>query len=120
MKITLKILYSILFLLAAFWLVAGFYMFFKEVKTELFWSAHVIGVLTVGNAFVFLLLAWGVWKRVSWVYYPGLVYLAVNVVLSLTDEIGIYDLISLVVSLVAFIFFYKIKAVILTDKKTIK
>ncbi|MFA5070441.1 MAG: hypothetical protein WC528_04120 [Patescibacteria group bacterium] len=111
MKTTLKILYGLLFLLTAFWLAAGFYMLFKEVKAEIFWPAKIIAILMIGNAFIFLVLAWGVWKKKKWLFYPGLIYLAINVILSIADQLGFWDFVGLGISLITLIFFYKAKAV---------
>lgn len=111
MKTTLKILYGLFFLLTAFWLAAGFYMIFNEVKADIFWSAKIVGILMVGNAFVFLILAWSIWKKVKWLFYPGLIYLAINVILSIADQLGFWDFVSLAVSLITLIFYYKAKTV---------
>jgi hypothetical protein len=59
----------------------------------------IIGVLMVGNAFAMFLSGWGL-VCYPWLFYPlGLVVLLVNIPLTLTDEFGFFDLVTLVIDL---------------------
>jgi hypothetical protein len=58
-----------------------------------------LGVLMVGNAAAMLLCGWGL-VRYPWLFYPlGLVVLLVNIPLTLTDEFGFFDLVTLIIDL---------------------
>jgi hypothetical protein len=62
--------------------------------------ARIVSGLMFANALVMLFLAWGVAKRRRAFYYLALAILAVNIVLTVTDEFGSVDLMVLILALV--------------------
>ena len=63
----------------------------------------VIAILMFGNAAAMLWNAWGLGKRRRLFYYCALVILAVNILLTVTDQFGLLDLITLLVDAALFI-----------------
>jgi len=59
-------------------------------------AAWIIAALMLGNACVLLWLAWGIGRRSPRFYYLALAVVAANAVLSITDQVGIYDIVSLI------------------------
>jgi hypothetical protein len=89
---------------AAIWCVFAILLMTKT--THLGLNAQVfswiVAVLMVGNAGVMLFLSWGIGKRHRWLFYFALVFLAVNIVLSITDEVGAADLITMAIDIALF------------------
>jgi hypothetical protein len=91
----------LLILNAAVWLVLGaWYLIplFGEVGGPAI-SAWILTGLMLANALAMLLLAWGIVKRRRLVYYLALALILVNILLSVTDEFGPLDLVSLMLGL---------------------
>jgi len=63
-------------------------------------TAWIIAILMAGNAGAMLLAGWGIGKRQKWFYYLGIAVLAVNIVLTVTDEFGLFDLITLLIDVI--------------------
>ena len=63
----------------------------------------VIAVLMYLNSVVLIWVGWGLGKRLKLYYYFGLLVLAGNIFLTLTDEFGVFDLILLVLAIGLFI-----------------
>ena len=60
-----------------------------------FW---IIAVLMFINAIVLTWIGWGIGKGHRLYYYFGLLVLAGNIFLTLTDEFGVFDLITLILA----------------------
>jgi uncharacterized membrane protein (DUF2068 family) len=63
-------------------------------------TAWIVAILMAGNAGAMLLAGWGIGKRQKWFYYLGIAVLAVNIVLTVTDEFGLFDLITLLIDVI--------------------
>jgi hypothetical protein len=63
----------------------------------------IIAVLMFLNSVVLIWIGWGIGKGLKLYYYFGLLVLAGNIFLTLTDEFGIFDLIVLVIAVGLFI-----------------
>ena len=63
-------------------------------------TTRLIAALMAGNAVVLGLCAWQVLRGRKFVDWGALVVLAVNTLLSLTDEVGVYDLAMFAFSLI--------------------
>lgn len=59
--------------------------------------AWILVALMLGNAGAMLVMAWGLPPERARLYYAALLLLAVNLVLTLTDQVGTLDVIFLVV-----------------------
>jgi len=58
-------------------------------------AAMVIGLLMLGNVGAMLAAGIGMGRQNRWLYYFGVAVLLVNIILTFTDEFGIFDLITL-------------------------
>lgn len=60
--------------------------------------AAIIAMLMFVNAAVLIWIGWGIGKGQRLYYYFGLLVLAGNIILTLTDEFGIFDLVTLILA----------------------
>ena len=63
-------------------------------------SLWVMALLMFGNAGALLFLGWGIGKQSNLFFYLGILVLAANILLTVTDEFGAFDLITLIIDLV--------------------
>ena len=63
-------------------------------------GAWVLAVLMFGNASAMFLSGWGLAKQKKGFFYLAIAVLAGNILLSVTDEFGLFDLIVLLIDLV--------------------
>jgi hypothetical protein len=81
------------------WLGLGVYSLFRfpfgDVHQIMAWV--VVGLM-FGNALILLLVAWGLGRGIRFLYWLGLVQVAVNLLLSVTDQIGLWDLLVLLLN----------------------
>jgi lysylphosphatidylglycerol synthetase-like protein (DUF2156 family) len=98
----LKAAQALFFLNAAIWLAFGVVSLvrLKSTNPDFAVTAAFIAVLMFGNATAMLVSGWGIGKRWKWFYYLALAVLAVNILLTFTDEFGAFDFITLVIDLV--------------------
>lgn len=83
---------------ASFWLVAGALAVLGLTDFGLTDGARVLGVLMLGNGLALGLAGWFSLHGHPAVDYGALAVVAANAILSVTDEIGLLDLVSLLVS----------------------
>ncbi|MFC1660769.1 hypothetical protein ACFL3S_04770 [Gemmatimonadota bacterium] len=95
MTLLLRLLFGVS---ATFWLVAGALVALGVVDLGLNEGAWILGVLMLVNGVALALAGVFSLRGHRKVDYPALVLVAANAVLSVTDEIGLLDLISLLVS----------------------
>ncbi len=95
MRVYSIILFSINLL---FWIfVAIFYSFMRENPNSM------VKILLFIEPIIFLIALIGYLKKNTVIYYLTLVFLLCNAILSITDELGFLDLLSLVLNLLMFI-----------------
>jgi hypothetical protein len=58
----------------------------------------IMAMLMFVNAVVLIWIGWGIGKSQRLYYYFGLLVLAGNIFLTLTDEFGIFDLVTLIIN----------------------
>jgi uncharacterized membrane protein (DUF2068 family) len=89
------------FLNTAIWLVLGYAYLLRlsRAGTAPQSTMLVIAVLMFGNSVAMLLVGWGLGRRNHWLYYFALAVLAINILLTFTDQFGILDLITLLVDI---------------------
>lgn len=83
---------------AAFWLVAGALAAFGVLDSGLGDAARFLGLLMLGNGAALALAGWFSLRGHRLVDYGAVAVVAVNALLSVTDEIGLLDVLSLLVS----------------------
>ena len=97
----LKTNYYLLGFNIAFWLfVAIYFSFFKFADKP---EYLILKVLLFLEPLVFIGLLVGVVKKIKIIYILGLLFLVINAVLSITDETGLFDMISLLLNITTFI-----------------
>lgn len=85
----------------AFWLVVAVYSVIRQpagASANPALVAWVIAILMLGNAAAMQWLGWGIGRQNRRFYVLGIVWLAINILLTLTDEFGLYDLLILVLN----------------------
>lgn len=60
----------------------------------------VIAILMLGNVAAFLWCSWAVQKQAGWYRFGVTAVLAINILLTFTDQFGIFDLLTLLLDLV--------------------
>ena len=95
----LKLTRSLFFINAAVWLAFGIAsLFFRAIDggSLVRW---VITALMIANAAVMFWFGVMIVSRRNWVFFLGILYMALNVVLSITDQFGWIDAIILLLNL---------------------
>lgn len=92
---------ALFLLIGLVWILLGVVTLIRQTGGAV--AAVIIALLMVANAAVMLWLAWGIGQQSRRFYLLALAVLAVNIVLSITDQVGIWDLISLGVTLALFV-----------------
>jgi hypothetical protein len=83
---------------AAFWIVLGLLALLRVAdRTSMIW---LLAFLMFANAGVMLWLSWALGKQRRLFYYLAIAVLAVNILLSVTDEFGFIDLVALLIDAV--------------------
>ena len=81
------------------WIGLGIYSIvrfpFGDVHQTIAW---VVVALMFANALVLLLVAWGLGRGSRFLFWLGLAQVAVNLLLSVTDQIGLWDLLVLLLN----------------------
>jgi len=67
----------------------------EEAYAGLLWV--VIGLM-FANALLFLAVAWGIGRGKSWLFWLGVAQVTVNLVLSVTDQVGFLDVVVLLLN----------------------
>jgi len=60
----------------------------------------IIAILMIVDAIVLSVIAWGINKQKRWAFFLGIGMTIVNIILSITDKLDIYDIIILIVNIV--------------------
>jgi len=91
----------LLYINAAIWIVLGIATLLRMSQTNpespfLLW---IIAILMAGNASMMLLSGWGLGTGHRLFYYLALIVMAVNIILTFTDQFGLLDFLTLVIDL---------------------
>jgi lysylphosphatidylglycerol synthetase-like protein (DUF2156 family) len=87
------------FLIAAIWILFGIASLIADSVD----SALTIAILMFINSAVMIFIGWGLGKQTKQFYYLGLVILAANIFLTITDEFGWFDLLVLTIYVLLFV-----------------
>jgi hypothetical protein len=60
----------------------------------------VVAILMLGNVVAFLWCSWAIQKQPSWYRLTIIAILAVNIILTFTDQFGIFDFLTLLLDLI--------------------
>lgn len=93
---------ALFFLNTAIWLVFGLVSIYRVLSRvgEQTLTAWVIAIFMFGNAVAMFFSGFLVARRNRYGYYFALAVLIVNILLTFTDEFGIFDLVTLLIDLV--------------------
>ncbi|MDD5342551.1 MAG: hypothetical protein PHI73_04445 [Patescibacteria group bacterium] len=99
------------YLIAAFWIAFGVMWLFQESDYRWF---YFTGALS--NAIMLAILTYLMSRGRKWAYWLLVILLALNIILTITDQIGWFDLAYLVPAVAAFILILKVKKEVTTAK----
>jgi hypothetical protein len=88
-------------LLGVIWLLFGVWSLTRISEEGGNLSSTMLGIMAMlmfVNAAVLIWIGWGIGKGQRLFYYFGLLVLAGNIFLTLTDEFGIFDLVTLIIN----------------------
>lgn len=93
------------YLNTAIWLLIGVYSLIRLYRGEDTpdITLLVVAVLMFGNAAAMLIAGWGLGLRNRWLYLFAIAVLLFNILLTFTDQFGIFDLLTLLLDLVLLI-----------------
>ena len=60
----------------------------------------IIAILMLGNVIAFLWCRWAIQQQASWYRFAVIAILAVNILLTFTDQFGIFDFLTLLLDLI--------------------
>ena len=98
--VKLKIARAMFFLNALIWLGFSIYLFREMTRNDNGLSATLIAVFMLGNAVAMFASGLLIYKRIKWGYYFSVAVLALNILLTFTDQFGIADFLTLLVDIV--------------------
>ncbi len=84
--------------IAAFWIIFAILWLFRDSDYRYYYT-----VFALGNAAVLAILGYYMNKRLKWAYWGALSILGVNILLTITDQMGWIDFTYLFVAMVLFI-----------------
>jgi hypothetical protein len=96
---------ALFYLNAAIWMIfsvvtMGYIQYDPPVPIMVQW---VIAVLMVGNAGAMAFSGYFLSKKARWSYLLAVIVLSINIILTVTDQVGIFDWITLLIDLVLMI-----------------
>lgn len=83
------------FLMGAVWLLFGLITLFPNPA-----AAWNVALLMFINAALLFFIGWGIGKQIRRYYYFGILFIAANIFLTVTDEFGLFDVITLAIDLI--------------------
>ena len=98
----LKIAQNLFYLNAVIWLAFGLYTLFGMAGRypDQTITVYIIGFLMLGNVGAMALSGFLIGKPRKLFYYFGVFVLVINIILTVTDQFGIFDLLTLLLDLV--------------------
>jgi hypothetical protein len=97
----LRIAQILLYINAVIWIILaiGASLRVSQTNPESTFAIWTIAILMVGNAGMMILSGWGLGTGRRPFYYLALAVMAVNIILTFTDQFGLLDLLTLVIDL---------------------
>jgi hypothetical protein len=69
----------------------------RQIPDVILW---IITILMFGNAGLMLVTGWGLNYGIQWFYSLSLAVIGVNIILTFTDQVGLFDWLTLVLDLI--------------------
>lgn len=101
----------LLHFIASFWLVFGALWLFRESDYRWFYATGAFS-----NAIVLTMLTWLMSRGRRWAYWLLVTLLAANVILTVTDQIGWFDLAYLIPAIAALVMVVKVRTISKTPR----
>jgi len=90
-RISIRIVQTLFLLKASIWVLFGV-LHFAQLETPSF-----LVIFMFSNGIIFLWLSLVIGEKRKWIYYFATFFVAINIVLAVTDEFGISDLVVLAI-----------------------
>lgn len=100
---SVKVARALFYLMTMIWVIFGIASLLGGINTTMLVGAIIVAILMFANAALYLLAGWGIGRQRVRFYNLGIALLVVNLLLTVTDQMGIYDWITLVIDLVALV-----------------
>ena len=116
---SIKVL-EILFLInVALWVLFGLYGLFgaESIDPVNAGTVRINAVIMLVYAGIFLYIVWGINKRKKWSFYGAVAVLAITIVMTIFDQVGIIDIAILIFNIVLLGYLVKNKSYFLLDKQ---
>ena len=94
---------GLFFLMAIIWGIFGISSLLRGISAGSLLPAVILATLMFVNAGLYLWAGWGIRRRKRRFYFLGIGVLALNIVLTFTDQMGFYDWATLLIDLAALI-----------------
>ncbi len=94
-----KLAKTLFFLNAGIWLLFGTWSLVRLADQTTAGSLAPIAVLMFGNAAAMLVCGLGIGRRKRWFYLLAVALLLFNIILSVTDQFGLFDLVTMLLDL---------------------
>lgn len=96
-----KLAQGLFFLNALIWLGFGLYTLWGMAgRYPGHITVYIIGILMLGNVGAMLLSGFLLGRQNNWFFYFAIFVLVINIILTVTDQFGFFDFITLVIDLV--------------------
>lgn len=95
---------SLIYIIAVFWVLFALHWLFRGSDYRYFYA-----VSGVGYAVVLTILAFYLNRRQRWAWWATVVFLGINILLTIADQVGVWDLAYLVPSIAVFVLAFMIK-----------
>jgi len=100
-EILLKLCKSLLIINIIFWsIIAVYFSFFKLYSNE---DYLILKVLLFFEPLSFTIILVGLIKRIKIIYWLSIVFLIFNAIISITDEVGVYDIIAFILNILVLV-----------------
>jgi len=97
----INLIKNLMFLKASVWSVFAVSHFLRNTEMSFF-----LGSLMIVDALIFFLIGWKIDQYKKPIYYFALVFIGINILLTIFDQMGVYDFIILFVDLIVFFFLF--------------
>lgn len=112
--LSVKMLSCLLYFDGLMWLVFSIWLFLGD-RVKMYKGVNlynVLAVLMLINFLIFCALAYFIFKRYRWAFYFTLSWLFVNLLLSLTDDLGLLDIAVLLLNFISILLILNLKTVL--------
>jgi hypothetical protein len=106
LQVQITLAQVIFYINAAIWLFFLYLFISDQVTPGDSISSWVIPILMVGNAIAMLVCGLGLRKRNRFFYYLAVVVIGINILLTLTDQVGLFDYLTLLIDLMLLILLF--------------